>query len=136
VPTELVLTVRIVGSISVVEAAGEVDLTTSLTLDAALNQALLESPPTVVLDLTGVTFVDSSGLAMLVAVRKAARSKGGELRLVNPRPNVQSVLQVTGLDQVFPIFFSVDEATSLGVSVVIDDRAGFTVGIDGPGLRS
>lgn len=110
---DLLLTVRLVGDVPVVEATGEIDLTTTMSLDAALVQALSENPPTVVLDLGGVSFLDSSGLATLVATHKATRQKGGELRLVNPSDRVDAVLRVSGLDRVFPVYSSVEAAARI-----------------------
>jgi anti-sigma B factor antagonist len=50
-----------------------------------------------------VTFLDSTGLSVLIAGLKRCQSSGGELRLVAPRPNVRRVLEITGLTETFHI---------------------------------
>ncbi|HSZ41154.1 MAG TPA: STAS domain-containing protein [Trebonia sp.] len=63
-----------------------------------------------VVDLAGLAFMDSSGVAALVHGRKQARSAGDELLLAAPRPPVQRVLALTRLLDVFRVCASVDEA--------------------------
>ncbi len=72
--------------------AGELDLLTA----PELNAALAEAPGDVVLDLRGVTFVDSAGLAVLVAHRRARRVRGTQLRIERPRPTVVRAFAVAG----------------------------------------
>lgn len=95
---------------SVVSAEGEVDVSTA----PALRQRLYELPESakVVVDLSEVTFLDSTGLGVLVAALKRVRESdaGGDLRLVVTRPQVSKVLEVTGLSTVFSVFSSLDEA--------------------------
>jgi anti-anti-sigma factor len=66
----------------------------------------------IVVDLAGVTFLDSSGLGALVAGLKAARARGAELRLAAPGPQVRELLRLTALERVFPIFESVEAAAT------------------------
>ncbi len=75
-----------------VRVAGELDLLTA----PELNAALAEAPGDVVLDLRGVTFVDSAGLAVLVAQRRARRARGTRLRVERPRPNVVRAFALAG----------------------------------------
>lgn len=56
------------------------------------------------LDLSGVTYVDSMALSALVSALKLARKKGGKLVLLRPTPPVRSLLEVTRLDLVFLVF--------------------------------
>lgn len=63
-----------------------------------------------VLDMTGIEFVDSSGLGALVGCLKAARQAGGDLRIANAGPQVRMVLELTGMDRVFTPYGSVDQA--------------------------
>lgn len=66
----------------------------------------------IVVDLAGVTFLDSSGLGALVAGLKAARARGAELRLAAPGAQVRELLRLTALERVFPIFESVEAAAT------------------------
>jgi len=98
------------GGTCIVTAVGEVDVSTA----PELRQRLREQPEDaiVVVDLSDVTFLDSTGLGVLVAALKRVRESdsGGELRLVVSRPQVAKVLEVTGLTGVFSIFSTLEEA--------------------------
>src|SRR5690349_6160693 len=63
-----------------------------------VHQALNDSHKNIEVDLSQTTFVDSSGLGALVSLHKAAARRAGTLRLVNPRPPVQQILELTRLD--------------------------------------
>lgn len=94
----------------VVTAVGEVDVSTA----PELRQRLYEQPADalVVVDLSDVTFLDSTGLGVLVAALKRVREHdaNGELHLVVHRPQVSKVLEVTGLSEVFSIHPTLEEA--------------------------
>ncbi|MBK1699969.1 STAS domain-containing protein [Thiococcus pfennigii] len=62
-----------------------------------------------VLDLSELTFCDSSGLSVLISGLKAARAKGGEVVLAGPTPPVRALIELTRLHQVFAIY---DDAAS------------------------
>jgi anti-sigma B factor antagonist len=78
----------------VVAVAGEVDMSTADLLGDALLE-LLDRDLTV--DLTGVTFLDSSGLSVLVSIRNAALEAGHILRTYGEADNIRAVLEVSGL---------------------------------------
>jgi anti-anti-sigma factor len=80
--------------ISIVRMSGELDLATSDRLSALLGEL---TDQTVVVDLAALTFIDSSGIAALVAAKDRLRSAGRELLLTRPQPNVDRVLEMTGL---------------------------------------
>nr|WP_243869543.1 STAS domain-containing protein [Amycolatopsis granulosa] len=91
----------------VVTVTGEVDAGTIGRLrdglEAARTGAPVPPPPAVVLDLTGVGFIGSSGLALLVEVSEECAAAGQELTLVCASRPVLRPLQLTGLDEVFTI---------------------------------
>jgi anti-sigma B factor antagonist len=95
----------------VVSVAGEVDLSTSPPLRDALERAV-SLGPNVVVDLSEVTFLDSTGLGDLVRARESALSKGGQLHLVLTQPRIRRVLEITGLDTVFAIHETLAAATA------------------------
>lgn len=64
---------------------------------------LLDGHRNIDIDLSSTTFLDSCGLGALVALHKTARNRQGHLRLLNPQPSVQQLLQLTRLDQIFSI---------------------------------
>ena len=83
--------------------SGEVDIQTSPLLDEQLQKVLDQGVSSVVVDLDEVSFLDSTGLSVLIAGLKRCQSAGGELRLVSPRPNVRRVLEITGLTDTFHV---------------------------------
>lgn len=84
-----------------IRVTGEVDAHSVTVVDAAL--ADVDPTNEVCLDLSGVTFIDSSGLRALVAAHKRAEAAGGGLVIVDPSPPVLRLLGLTGLDQVLAI---------------------------------
>jgi anti-sigma B factor antagonist len=55
------------------------------------------------LDLSALTFMDSSGLGTLVSLHKTMRSRNGNVRLIKPAPNIRQILELTRLHRVFEI---------------------------------
>lgn len=99
------------GGCGVVRAGGEVDASTVQALDGAVTEAASVNSH-VVIDLSEVTFVDSSGLGALIVARKSARARGGSMSLVSPPPAVRRLLGSTHLDDVFDIYDSLGEAVN------------------------
>ena len=85
------------GEASVVVLNGEIDPHTTNTLDAAVDRALGGSGTQVVLDLGGVTFIDSAGLRALIRAQRVTQEAGGGLTLRNVRPAAQRIFDITGL---------------------------------------
>ncbi|WP_433887444.1 STAS domain-containing protein [Streptomyces sp. CA-111067] len=90
------------GTPSVIGVAGEADLDGIGPLQHALEQAARHHPH-LVLDLSGVTFADSTFLNALLRARDRALGEGGSVRLRAPSSCVVHVLAVTGADVLFPI---------------------------------
>ena len=82
---------------AVVSVQGEVDLVTSDELRRVLDAALQDSVR-VTLDLTELTFIDSSGLSALVDAHRKARDAGGALTLRHPTPMLRRLLDITKLE--------------------------------------
>lgn len=81
-----------------VAVAGEVDVESAPRMRDALLRSIAEEEEAVILDLGAVTFLDSSGLAALVVVDRAARAKGVRFRLQSVPPRVTRLLTLTGLN--------------------------------------
>jgi anti-sigma B factor antagonist len=94
-------------------AAGEVDTLTAPRLEAAVDELLGTGADVLVADLTGVTFLASSGLAVLIRAAHLASSEGRRLRLVAEGRPVLRPLQITGTDELFDLH--TDRATALQV---------------------
>lgn len=87
-----------------VAVVGEVDLATTPVLRERLLHVLRDQRPDLLdVDLAEVTFLDCTGLGVLVAVRAAAVQAGCQMRVSHPQPIVRRVLEVTGLLGVFTV---------------------------------
>jgi anti-anti-sigma factor len=93
----------------VVVLRGVLDVVDAVSVAAAIT-AVADREREIVVDLAGLAFMDSSGVAALVHGRKQARLAGGELLLAAPQPQVLQVLTLTRLIDVFRVCASVDEA--------------------------
>lgn len=95
--------------VRVVALAGAIDHTTA----GAFRQALTlpaDSAPHAVIDFHDVTFMDSSGINVLVTANNAVRSRGGSLRLAAAPMRVLELLRIVGLDALLPLHPTVQEA--------------------------
>ena len=88
---------------------GELDIADAASVAAALTEVVGRRPQ-IIVDLAGLEFIDSSGVAALARGRKQARHAGGDLRLAAAQQQVLRVLTLTRLIEVFPVHASVDEA--------------------------
>jgi anti-sigma B factor antagonist len=84
----------------IVEPRGELDVATVETLGTALND--IRGARRLVLDLRGLSFIDSSGLHLLVALHQRAQRDGFQLALVAPAPPADRAIQVCGLGKTLP----------------------------------
>lgn len=89
---------------------GEIDVYTAPRLKERLVEVIEGGCANVVIDLDGVTFIDSSGLGVLVSALRRARERDGAVRIVCSRENILKILRITGLDKVFPVFADMADA--------------------------
>jgi anti-sigma B factor antagonist len=108
----LTVSARAAGSTTIAELRGELDITCSPGLRDQLLGVLRRSSSRLVIDLSGVTYCDASGLAVLVGTERRARLLGGSLHLAAVPPHVDEVLHITGLDRHLDIFPTVQAATA------------------------
>ena len=104
------MTMRAIDELSVVDVAGEVDVFSAPELAEQLSQLFDAGRQTVVVDLTSVTFLDSTGLGTLVAARNRAEEAGGQLPIIGSAERVLKLFRITGLDEVFEIYPSIQAA--------------------------
>lgn len=98
----LVVTTDHHGDVAVVHAEGEVDIHTAHLLRDALTAAIAEGSDRVIADLTAVSFMDSTGLGVLVGRLRELRIRNGLLR-VAANDRILRVIKVTGVDTVLPV---------------------------------
>lgn len=98
------MAVHEVGGVPVVEAAGELDLETAGSFEAALSRALEANAERVIVDLTSVTFMDSSGVNALMSRTRSFREAGGAVPLaVGGEQQAFKVLRICGLDRLLGV---------------------------------
>jgi len=95
---------------TIVKISGEVDLRTSPQLRDVFLELLETKPQRVILDLTGVGYVDSSGVGTIVELKRRAMQDNGTVILVGLQARVRSLFEITRLDKFFTITATVDEA--------------------------
>ncbi|WP_426503772.1 STAS domain-containing protein [Dactylosporangium sp. McL0621] len=106
----MAFTIGTVGGHGVVRAEGELDVGNAQELRAAVNAAL-DVQPGLVVDLAGVTFMDSVTLGVLIGAYNRARAGGGAFAVVCTDERVGRIFRITGLDQVFTIVGSLEAAS-------------------------
>jgi anti-sigma B factor antagonist len=108
---DLSLTERTVDQHVIVEVHGEADVHTAPELRDRLIGVLDSGHPSVVVDLSWLSFIDSTGLGALVAARNHANAAGASLRLVCKSERLLKVFRITGLHEVFEIHPTLAQAT-------------------------
>ncbi len=96
--------------ITVVAPTGRLDVAGAPALKDAISEVVKSGPPRIVIDMEGVSFVDSTGLGSVISALKQIRGSQGELRLAAPNQQARVVLELTTLDRVFPYYATVEEA--------------------------
>ena len=94
----------------VVRAAVEVDATNAQELRSAIVAALGPGADRLIVDMSETEFCDSTGLNVLVRAHKRLAEAGGELLLVATQPTLLRIFKVTGMDTMFHLFATLDEA--------------------------
>ena len=97
------------GARTVVRLVGEADVTTRV-LTEVLDAEAAKKPRLLLVDVSGLAFIDSAALHQIVRAHRRLRADGCVLALVSPSPGVARVLQLSALDQVIPVHASVEEA--------------------------
>jgi anti-sigma B factor antagonist len=90
--------------------SGEVDLYTAPEFKEQLLEVVGQGGKEVIVDFTETTFIDSTTLGVLVGGVKRLRPNGGQLSLVCSDRNIAKIFEITGLDKVFPIYATRNEA--------------------------
>ena len=94
----------------VIELGGEVDLYTAPEFKERMVELIESGKKQIVVDLSKATFIDSTTLGVLVGGVKRLRPAGGSLTLVCTDDNITKIFEITGLDRVFSIYPTRDEA--------------------------
>lgn len=100
-PHELTIVRSSEGGAQIVKAAGELDASSGGRLRGALDEVFAEGHASVVVDLDGISFIDSSGLSVLIYAYKQAIERDGTLIVRSPSPTVVRLLDLAGQSERF-----------------------------------
>lgn len=99
-----------IGGASLVRVSGEVDMSNSPAVRDTLMVLIGEKVPAIVIDLGGVTYMDSSGIATLIEGLQVTTSYGGKFRIAALTSKVRQVFELARLTDVFDIYPNVEQA--------------------------
>ncbi|MBB2913661.1 anti-anti-sigma factor [Streptosporangium becharense] len=109
--TLFTVSANMLGTTLVVRACGELDYRNAPVFRSELTRAWeATTPPTVVIDLAGLTFCDSTGMAELILGLQRSRALGTRLVLAGVHGTLERILAITGLRSAFEVFDSAEEA--------------------------
>ena len=97
-------------SIPLIELEGEVDVYTAPQLKQQMISLLEQGHKEMVVDLTKVEYLDSTALGVMIGGLKRVRERDGNLSLICPSARIRRVFEITGLDKIFDIYNSEEEA--------------------------
>ena len=100
------------GELALISVSGELDLYTAQRLQARIDEAGAVGADTVVVDLSEVSFIDSTALAVLVQETRRLEGRGRSLVLVTNDPRTKRVVEVTGLNRVLRTYATLQDALS------------------------
>lgn len=101
-----------VNGATVLVASGRLNMVSAPRFKAGVDDEVSAGNARLVIDLSGVEFIDSSGLGAIVGGLKAARQAGGDLRIAAAGEQVQAVLALTNLDRILRPYDSVEDAVA------------------------
>jgi anti-sigma B factor antagonist len=114
---DLQLHVHVADGTQVFKLTGSLDIATSPTVRAALLEASARGDHRLIVDLTDVEFLDSTGLGALIGAQRRAKEFAGEVRLVVKEGQILRLLRITGLLKVFAVYPTLADALNDGARV-------------------
>jgi anti-sigma B factor antagonist len=103
---------RPVGEMQVLDVSGEIDVYTAPQFKEAVNQLINAGQTDLIINMDGVTYMDSSGFGTLLSATKRLRPEGGSVNLIACNSAIDRMLRITRLNTVFGTFATVDEAVA------------------------
>lgn len=86
-----------------IELIGDVDIQSSSSLKEEINLMLNEVETDLIIDCTDLSYIDSTGLGVLIGVLKRVKNVQKEITIINAQSNIKKLLNITGLDKIFRI---------------------------------
>jgi anti-anti-sigma factor len=112
------LSTRVLSDWTICAVAGDVDIFTTSVFREHLLAALQSAGPRILVDLSGVTFMDASGLGVLILIRRMAMRRGGTLRLYAPTQVMRRLLAASGLSRTFTMSLELPAIRQAGPAVL------------------
>jgi anti-sigma B factor antagonist len=107
---DLEITPQMVDGILVLHLEGELDTYNCGQLRSGVVEQVEQGHNQIIVDMSGVEYIDSTGLGSLVGGLKRVSERGGAMRIVCNNPQILKVFEITGLNKVFAIYRTRDEA--------------------------
>jgi anti-sigma B factor antagonist len=104
------------GAVLVLRLSGELDMKEARALQSRVGERATAGQSRIVVNLAGVSYIDSAGLGALVAGMKACAAQGGRLVLASPGPDVRHILEITRIDRHLPVHPSESDAVAAAAS--------------------
>jgi anti-anti-sigma factor len=98
------------GGIKVISLTGRMDISGTQEIDISFTVALASEAANIIVDLSGVEFIASIGIGLLVRAANTLLLKNGKIVFINPKPNVQNALEATHIHKVIPILNDIESA--------------------------
>ncbi|MCD9624631.1 STAS domain-containing protein [Rhabdothermincola salaria] len=103
-------------AVTIVAVTGELDMASAPRLRQELVSLASAGRTTIVIDLAGVDFLDSTGLGVVLGALKRVRAAGGDLALARTEPQVAKVFEITRLSDIMPLHDTIEAAIAAVVS--------------------
>jgi anti-sigma B factor antagonist len=88
---------------TLVSLKGEVDIYSIGKFRESIEERIKTQAPEIILDCTELSYMDSTGMGALIELRNKAKEMGQKLIMMNPRPNIKKLLNITGVDKIIEI---------------------------------
>ena len=99
--------------IRLIKLGGRLDIIGTGAIETKFAGYCAGENPRVVVDLSDVDFLASIGIRLLMLTAKSIASRGGKMALLNPIPDVQNVLEITGIPAIIPIYSQLESAEAV-----------------------
>lgn len=104
---------NIEGEIQVIEVVGEVDASSSIQLDTAISQAIVDEESKIIIDCSKLNYISSAGLGVFMSYIQDIENKGIKMVICCLNEKVESVFKILGLDQLLKIVETKNQATKI-----------------------
>ncbi|RME89895.1 MAG: anti-sigma factor antagonist [Candidatus Hydrogenedentota bacterium] len=98
------------GNVLIYHLIGELDAYTSDSFEKEVSSTINEKARTYVLDLSGLDFISSTGIGLIVGLREQLKEKNLDLKLAEAQESVKRIFEIVGLDEIFVFYNTVEEA--------------------------